>query len=466
MAQQERSETPALKRPGEAVQMSQEGLRKTEFVLLAYLAHLLVPLFLILDITTAWRLRYIHFELLSGSMIVLTVSVLWLAIGLGAFLTPDRKAFLRRISRPLLAIYAVYLSLILLELFLRVAISSMLPIPTAFPPGKRWVHEIDSSICPGVHGVKNFTVNESGLRGPPLLGMKDAYKIVTIGGSTTECLALDDSEEWAHLLMQEINARQKGHRVWIGNAGRDGHNTVHHLAFLKTLPILKQVDMLIFLIGANDLEATLAFEGAATQHYLETMADANPQYPLCKHLRLFRFVVALAPSPKSGLWLDMIPAFRKRRAEGTVVPLPDLQIGLEEYRARVLALAGECRALGVRCLFLTQPTILRGDLTPAEQQLLWDASVGRWEKPNGYVSAADAARAMNAYSHTLLEECRRSGLECYDLASSVPRDTSAFFDQFHFTEGGARIVAHELAAYLLSRPPFQEEGRSASETKH
>jgi len=387
-------------------------------------------------------------------------------------------------SGPLTSIYVVYLCLALGELTVRVAIGPTPSIPTVWPPGSRWVSEIDPRIYPGVHRVKAFTVNEGGLRGPSLRGMTNAYNIVTIGGSATECLALDDSEEWPHLLMQGINARQKRYRVWVGNAGRGGHNTVHHLVLLRTLPILRQVEMLVFMIGINDLQATLAFEGAPTQTYLEEEATdfqkyiltgANPQfqYPVYRRLRLFQMskkvaaVIVQRFRPQSWTWwLNEVPAFRKQRAQAPIAPLPDLQIGLEEYAHRVLAIAQECRTLGVRCLFLTQPTIWRSDLTLAEQQLLWSGNVGRWEKPKGYASAADLAQAMNGYNRTLLEECRRSGLECYDLASFVPKDTSAFFDHCHLNEAGSQVVADKLTEYLLSRPPFQDKGISPTVTKH
>jgi lysophospholipase L1-like esterase len=69
------------------------------------------------------------------------------------------------------------------------------------------------------------------------------------------------------------------------------------------------------------------------------------------------------------------------------------------------------------------------------------------------------AKAMEMYNRTLLDFCRQSGLECYDLASHIPKDTSAFFDEVHFNEAGARLVAQNLKQYLLSRPPFHAQDK-------
>jgi len=133
--------------------------------------------------------------------------------------------------------------------------------------------------------------------------------------------------------------------------------------------------------------------------------------------------------------------------------LPDLQAGISEYRKGILALSVECRKLDLRCLFLTEPTMWRDNLNQREQELVWMGAIGRTESPRGYASIGDLAQAMSQYNQTLLDTCSGQGLECYDLAAHVPKDTSAMFDDCHFNEGGARLVASLLSSYLASHPP-------------
>lgn len=448
-----------------------------KILLVAYLAHLAVPLYLLLDELVSYLLGDFEIHLFSIDSIVCAVAVVWLAIALGLlFLSHDRAALLEMVIGPLIGIYTVYVCLFLLEIFARTALVAA-TMPTLRWPGTKLVYSIDPSQYPGVNGTKTFTVNEIGLRGPSLPQQRKTYKIVAIGGSTTECMALDDSEEWPHLLMEKMNAKQNGYPVWVANAGVDGHNTVDHLVLLQTLPFLKDMNLLIFSIGINDMHASLAFEGAPTQCHLEqsvrplreyVLAGAYYRYPLYKRLQLVRIAKKAAASLNQKLkpegerikqaWFDL-SSLRSRRASAQIVPVPDLHVGLEEYRDRVLKLADACRALDIRCLFVTQPSLWRSDLTPAEQRLLWLGPVRGWERPKGYASAADLGRALDAYNRVLLTTCRQSRLECYDLASVVPKDTSAFYDDCHFNEGGARIVANRLTDYLLSRPPFSEEAR-------
>jgi len=149
--------------------------------------------------------------------------------------------------------------------------------------------------------------------------------------------------------------------------------------------------------------------------------------------------------------------FRRQRATAPVVSLPDLQLALKEYGGRILRIQMECRGLGLRCLFVTQPSMWRADLGAAEKELLWFGWVGQRPNPRGYLAVADASRAIDAFNQRLKDVCNRESLECIDLAPRVPKDTTAFFDDFHFNEGGARIVAQLLAHYLLSMPPFDRQ---------
>jgi lysophospholipase L1-like esterase len=443
---------------------------------IAYLLHFVVPAFLLLDVVNAWWRGQIALEKWSTDDFVGGLSALWLVTGLGAlFLSRDRQRFLNRIFKPLLAIYTIYLMLILIEGFAQATVHLPAPIPSPYTHGRTIIGPLDPNIYPGMHGTKTITINSLGFRGPmPPKQHERAYRIAAIGGSSTICTALDDSEEWPHLLMQEMNASQAGYPVWVGNFGVSSTNTVNHLVVLQWLPGIVQADMWIFLVGVNDLSVTLGFEGAPTQAFLEKRAGYEAelpsgtrwrsQYPYYRRLQILRLSRRAAITlmeryirPRIDRLPYNITVARENRAAAPVVSLPDLHTGLEEYRGRLLELAARCRALEVRCLFMTQPSMWRSDLSPAEQHLLWFGAVGRGVNQKGYISVADLAQSMDAYNRLLLDVCQQNGLECYDLASHVPQDSSSFYDDVHFNESGARVVAEDLKRYLLSRPPFAKK---------
>jgi len=439
-------------------------------LLAAYLGHLLVPLVFLVD-----SLRVMHAGAAgAGEKTVVVAGAAWVLVGLSALaFSRDRGCFLEWASGPLIAIYAFFFSVAVLELGIRIGIRRFNRNRLFFKPGTKMVFDLRPWRLPGVSPSVTFSVNALGLRGPMPPDGGRVYRIIALGGSTTECAALDDSQEWPHLLMQAMNDRQKQYFVWVANAGVSGLTTVDHLSCLGRLPMLSQADLLIFLIGVNDLQAALEYGGASTQMALEYKAELFAEHAppgVTPVGGLFRRTWVF-PLGRDGLlslvsilrrrWgepaPDAAPQFSeqsRRRAAGPILPLPDLRIGLDEYAQRVRGLERECRARRLRCVFLTQPSMWRTDLPPAEQGLLWFGAVGRQGHPRGYASVADLKRAMDAYNTTLLSVCRQEHLECYDLASFIPKDTSAFYDDVHFNTGGARIVAQFLAARLLSSSPF------------
>lgn len=463
--------------------MAKHRPERAKGTLIAYFSHLLVPLFIALDEVKFFLFEDVELHRPVVDKVVLIFCVAWLALGLGAFfLSTDRTLFSRRIKRPLISFYGTLFGLMLFEGFVRVA---WRPAPPAalWPPGAQWVFQPASWGVP-VSGTTRFSINEIGLRGPVLPRRGKPYEIIAVGGSTTACWFLDDSKEWPHLVMEGLNSRQKKLPVWVANAGVPGHNSVHHLAVLKTLPVFKQVDMVVILIGVNDLTASLAFEGASSQTQLEQSAEEFREYmlrgaqserylhPTYKRLRLYQ----LAQQAKVNLLNRFERAgtgareterelWQRQRAEGKIVSLPDLHVGLEEYRERMQQLSQQCRVLSVRCLFLTQPVLWRSGLSPAEERSLWLGYVGPWKARNRFLAAADLELAMNAYNRILLDVCKHDGLECFDLASVIPKDGSVFYDDAHYTEAGARLIADRLLDYLLSTPPFSKQSVSDIQRK-
>ena len=329
---------------------------------------------------------------------------------------------------------------------------------------------------PGVSGVSRFQINAQGLRGDELAEDRKA-RILALGGSTTECLFLDDSEAWPRLLQDHLAAARRDTTVWVGNAGRSGHNTWHHrVQAEKLLAQVPGIDAVLVLAGVNDLSQRLVLDRAyAPPDPDKVIEEAFEQKPL-------RFMDG--PFYKStALWQGLKKIDRRLRTAGTSqdatgriyvkwrrhrqsasvtrTELPDLGPALEEYAANLRAIAAVAVRHGARIVFVTQPALWREDLPGDFERLLWMGGVGRFQEESGheYYSAGALASAMEAYNRTLLEICGGTpGAVCVDLASSLPRDTEAFYDDVHFNEAGSRRVARVLAerilgADLLRDPP-------------
>ncbi len=330
-------------------------------------------------------------------------------------------------------------------------------------------------IMPGVSGESRFRTNRWGVRADELLPTH-RHRILAIGGSTTECLYLDQSETWTQLLQDALERREGQGSTWVGNAGMSARNSRHHLLALQHLPLDEMsIDVVVVLAGVNDLSIRLSQEDA----YNPTALDDGPTrahlmeetfrgltYGRAHDSPLKRTAIWQALRRVKAGWLRDNPGSgaqdaggsifetwrRHRRSASELRPqLPDLSTALEEYTRNLRSMHAIAKARGVRLIFMTQPTLWRADLPPALENLLWFGGVGDFQRLPGqpYYSAAALRGGLQRYNRAMLDVCRAEAIDCVDLAT-IDQDTSLFYDDVHFNEAGARAVAGVLSRHLAT----------------
>jgi len=388
----------------------------------------------------------------------------------------DRFGGRRALVKAATLLFGVCVALLLGEILLRV----LLPKADEYyvrPPHMKRIFRPMPSVMSGVEGESRFFTNSIGLRGDELT-REFGYRILAVGGSTTECLYLDQDEAWPQLLQAKLNEAGRERKVWVGNAGRSGLNSRDHVVQLKYL--LKQyddMDAVVLLVGVNDLASRLKQDESYDPNFM-SRADAepiliarnfsvvpDPALPFYKKTALWRLLrdaksAVIRARNNEGETQDATGVayvkWREYRRDSPSIrrTLPDLKPTLEEYARNLNTIIDLARAKPVRLILLTQPTLWRRDMSADLSGLLWMGGVGNFQREAGneYYSADALADGMALYNETLLKVCRERGAECIDLAALVPKDTTAFYDDCHFNEGGAQKVAEAIAAYLKATP--------------
>lgn len=351
-----------------------------------------------------------------------------------------------------------------------------------YPPGLHQTFEPDPGIMPGISGVSHFVVDAEGLRGDEL-GPEHDVRLLAVGGSTTQCLYLDQDEAWPQRVQQLLQERLgPGHRVWVGNAGKAGRRTRDHVLQVRhLLDQIPDVRVVVLLVGANDVMRRLAdgaryrpvdpLEPAAARRLLPSAFDRHPQD------------FALLPPSRTALWalagrgIEVARALgqrqrvedvrgevyrlrRRQREEAApyLDELPDLGAALGEYQRNLEAIVGLARDHGARSLLMTQPTAYHEALPEEQRRLLWMGWTDAPADATGrrYYSVEALARGFSRFNATLLALCERLDVACVDLAAGVPKDTRALYDDMHFNEAGAETVARSLlepvAGLVAPRP--------------
>ena len=334
-------------------------------------------------------------------------------------------------------------------------------------------------VMPGVSGESRFQTNALGLRADEITE-SNVYRILTLGGSTTECLYLDQAEAWPQLVQETLNGVAKAPQTWVGNAGMSGRNSRHHVVALRRIALQElKIDAVVLLAGVNDLSIRLS-QGdgydpltmykpeAARKLLAETFTGLErgyPRDPWIKRTVLWQLLRGLKkglanPPPTAGEQDQaggIYKTWRKHRQEATslIRTLPDLTASLDEYARNVKEMATLAREKSVRLIVVTQPTMWRPGLPDDLESLLWFGGVGDFQVHPGqpYYSVDALAEGIKRYNDVLLQQCASERIECIDL-SALEKDTTVFYDDVHFNEAGSRKVARIISDHLKARAPF------------
>lgn len=295
--------------------------------------------------------------------------------------------------------------------------------------------------------------NSLGFRGPePPPDFARWLTVVAVGGSTTECFYLSDGKSWPERL--EARLRLRLERVWVNNAGLDGHSSFGHLLLTRQAIVPLRPRVTMYLVGLNDIFTDVPRE-------LDRVR-INPLAEIANHSELAAVVVnlarwsrtqqieALGTMPKPIALRDRprtaMPPERARR-------LWDLQEPrLAAFRDRLERLVALNRSAGIEPVLLTQPTLLGGvDARTGIDTRTIEVEV--WETVDG----AFAWRLLERYNDVTRAVGRERGVPTVDLARALPKDSTFFYDFFHFTNEGAdrvaQIAAAELTPWLTERFP-------------
>lgn len=329
-----------------------------------------------------------------------------------------------------------------------------------WPPNFGYVFNPNPIIFNGISGESHFTINDFGYRGEKIKNHKDEYRILVIGGSTSECLYLDDKETWPYLLMNELGETVDGKKVITMNIGKSGHGLRNNILALKYLPNYYEPDLIIILAGANDALFKLNRKNA-WQPFNETEYDKTESYTFSVTPKYsWKSTIIHKIYQKAQLKLENIQPqdgigdtlvgnrLKRQNAENWITEVPDLTLAIKDYEnnlKRIIELSNEMNST---LIFMTQPYLYKENMTDEEDASLWMT----YDFGNIYYPTETMIYSMDGFNKRTLEVCKKNkDIFCIDLEKKVPKTLNYMYDDMHFNENGAKLVAKEISLFIKEK---------------
>lgn len=275
-------------------------------------------------------------------------------------------------------------------------------------------------------------------------------RIAVLGGSTVECIALRPENRWPAVLEELLQDEFPDREVTVLNLGISHNATWAHLAEMGQHVVDLDVDVAVFLEGGNDLvRSRPGFQNLLT----ENMFGANPQltpglfarwiatrFQIGRWGRKAYHALRMGTGPQS--YFRGTVKLLKRAPVLPFVPefTPE---ALDGYERQLVSISAIGEAHGMEVFFATQPTLWREDNREEERDVFWILRYnhdGRTYK----LDPKDAKGLLEILNQRLMSTCARHGYGCIDLAAAVPPSLDYFYDDMHFNDRGAHLVAKEV----------------------
>lgn len=353
-----------------------------------------------------------------------------------------RRLYGRHTSRLWTLSIASLLALVGVELALR-----QFTVDRLFPrrkAGHVYEFEPDVALFPGAAPIAHQAINSRGWRGTECPDDEATYRILCLGGATTECLYIDDPHTWPAQLMQNLSAGGTVH-CWVGNAGLSGDGVAQHWNRLRHGDPARQMDCVLLLLGGDDLLRAIL------------RVDDHPAPRLAQRLLCLQVLLGRAePSPTQLADHTGVDLSAARNALNTQVKDLDLGPPLERFTAYIRQLAYRFRQQNRRLVFVTQP-VLWDDLLPSlgTRRLHLMRSYlepGAAELQPPKLDQIAALALSDHFNQRLTKACRELDVECFDAARRMNGRTHYFYDDLHLNDAGCKELARLLTEYLRDHP--------------
>jgi lysophospholipase L1-like esterase len=231
--------------------------------------------------------------------------------------------------------------------------------------------------------------DKHGFIGPSEIHDNPDYKIVFLGGSTTECLYMDEHHRFPYLVGRQLE-KTLNKKVNSYNGGVSANESMHSLNILmnKVLPL--QPNIVVLMHNINDL---VILRSQTTYWYTDSLKS---------HVQTAKNIFTRHEFPSNQKIYD------------------ELKIS-EEFRRNLQTFIAICRIRDIQPVLMTQANRVKDD------------------------------KLYHRFNDIIREVGEKEGVLVVDLANNIPATSDYFYDSYHYTASGAQLAADVISKELEKR---------------
>lgn len=302
---------------------------------------------------------------------------------------------------------------------------------------------------PAMDSVMTYSTNNVGFRGDSLAMPKpaDETRIFIIGGSTTQCLYIDDSVSVERVLQNSLREKIPGRNIKVYSAAKSGDATAEHLAMLSQRIIHMQPDMVIIFSGINDLRKSIQ---KYDHMHLGAVRQYSPKYIFlaATNYQLGRRLYYLFKRPDEEELRESIPLttnyrelfrIQQETPESDSIPY----INAQPYSLNLKSIAGICAANDVTLVFVPNQSTWDSKTDTSMRTRHWLLTCGKVRYKEEYLSAG-----LAIFNDTMRAIAVRKNIPVFDLPAVLPASGEYFYDDCHFNKNGSVAAGKMLAGFI------------------
>lgn len=281
----------------------------------------------------------------------------------------------------------------------------------------------------------------------PFLKPQNEYRVLVLGGSTSRDPRKEGNKNYPFLLQELLQKKYPDKKIVVLNSGMNWFSAKHSLLNYTEYGHLFQPDLVIVLQGINDVYRSFTPRDFA-------LGEFHPSY---KHFYGASYYGAKSQTLESLFFNPDLNDYRDYRATDFPFSAFKAYPSFVQFEA---AIANYVQADGARCLLLSQPSLYRTDLPDTVINKLWfgkylcNKNTG---KVKTYPNTASMKMAMDSFNRAVQRIAQTKKCLYLDADAYIPKNTTYFYDDVHFTNNGSKLLAKTIFDYIIENNVLEKK---------